>query len=82
MASAAAAAAVTVPSSKKRSIRRCLDSNCRHVFIVEAGDFMARCPECKNAPCGIVRKGDTSSWTLKEAKKIAEVLRGTYDGGL
>jgi hypothetical protein len=63
-------------SGKRRGVRRCLNSGCKHVFIVEAGDSMARCPECKNAPCGLVRKGDTYSWTLKEAKQIASILRG------
>lgn len=64
-------------NSKMRSIRRCLNSNCKHVFIVDAGNFMARCPDCKNAPTGSVKKGDVSSWPLKEAKEIAATLRGT-----
>ncbi len=63
---------------KLRRIYKCLSELCGHVFLgreIEGPSF--RCPKCKNAPCGSIRQGGEIRWPLKEAKKIAAIMRGT-----
>jgi len=54
-------------------IRKCLSTLCHNVFVTK--DPFKRCPQCGNAPSGSVRRGDEVQWTLKEAKRIAAMMR-------
>lgn len=58
-----------------RCISKCLNSKCQHVFLVREHGIADKCPECGNAPCGSVRRGDEHRWSLKEAQALARQLR-------
>ena len=60
----------------RRYVRRCLNSTCRHVFVTARAGDATRCPHCSNAPVGSVRRGSETNWPLKEAQKIARMIRG------